>query len=702
MFAASPKPTLSGHALDAYNDHDTYGDWTTPTDKSTEMAEYQELFKQFPVIADAMDYSNLHADMRSAIWTALYDAEVLGYVDDIADPVNLVTDPYTTSVDKGAWNASTNTPTLSDGSGTKGDGYMVSVAGTTSLDGVSSWAEDDYLYFDDTVWRNLGQIVAVTDSPNVALTRAEAIASYAAKVAHALKLERDQTFPWRITSYSLTELQYLLLADGEVYEYFDTESPTSQWAGFSKSCDHSPKSTYDLVLSETNVATVTTAPMAVAAIMVGLGRQFQHSVSSDPWWILTPSAALVDGISRTGCHHASRLMAHFARAINIPASIRYGYYGAAPHRSTVLPTVNTALVHGDEFYGNGNGYSGIEVLIPYETWLANIEGPYTPIPPGSYDVDLDRASTREPRLDEIKRPAVRTYEDWLNPDRGRAYFEIQYANRLTTPEVTQFFTDMEAYTGSDGIGPKPTSSTAGLTDPGSLETQTGDTHLNTTGPHYNLSVLGTVYCDVPGVTLINCLIDGDGGVGVQVLANGYATLINCEITNCSTGFSGMPGTTGIRACHFHDMTGTAISVTGEMTFSTLYNWTIAFNLIETCGSSIADSYGVTVDDVDTTASTLMIINNTIDVPNSGGYDMDAAVHISAATSSEILIKTNWLNGGVNTLWDASLAKSCFVDSNKFGRDATSFLYGGLSSPNWTNNTYEDDHSEAAWGDSAPL
>jgi hypothetical protein len=40
---------------------------------------------------------------------------------------------------KGTWNATTNTPALASGSGTKGDYYIVSVAGSTSLDGIILW-----------------------------------------------------------------------------------------------------------------------------------------------------------------------------------------------------------------------------------------------------------------------------------------------------------------------------------------------------------------------------------------------------------------------------------------------------------------------------------------------------------------------------------------------------------------------------------
>jgi len=38
---------------------------------------------------------------------------------------------------QGAWNANTNSPSLSSGVGTSGDYFRVSVAGTTTLDGIS-------------------------------------------------------------------------------------------------------------------------------------------------------------------------------------------------------------------------------------------------------------------------------------------------------------------------------------------------------------------------------------------------------------------------------------------------------------------------------------------------------------------------------------------------------------------------------------
>jgi hypothetical protein len=53
------------------------------------------------------------------------------------------------------WNATTNSPTLSSGTGTKGYIYVVATGGTTTLDGIASWNVGDWAIFDGTVWRKL-------------------------------------------------------------------------------------------------------------------------------------------------------------------------------------------------------------------------------------------------------------------------------------------------------------------------------------------------------------------------------------------------------------------------------------------------------------------------------------------------------------------------------------------------------------------
>jgi hypothetical protein len=55
----------------------------------------------------------------------------------------------------GTWNASTNSPALADGVGTKGDYYVVSVAGSTNLDGITIWGVGDWAVFNGAAWQKL-------------------------------------------------------------------------------------------------------------------------------------------------------------------------------------------------------------------------------------------------------------------------------------------------------------------------------------------------------------------------------------------------------------------------------------------------------------------------------------------------------------------------------------------------------------------
>lgn len=54
---------------------------------------------------------------------------------------------------QGIWNASTNFPALADGVGTLGHYYVVNVAGTVTLDGMSVWEVGDWVIFNGTTWQ---------------------------------------------------------------------------------------------------------------------------------------------------------------------------------------------------------------------------------------------------------------------------------------------------------------------------------------------------------------------------------------------------------------------------------------------------------------------------------------------------------------------------------------------------------------------
>jgi len=63
---------------------------------------------------------------------------------------------------QGTWNASTNTPTLTSSVGTKGYYYVVNVAGSTNLNGVTDWQVGDWAVYNGTAWQKVDNTDAVT------------------------------------------------------------------------------------------------------------------------------------------------------------------------------------------------------------------------------------------------------------------------------------------------------------------------------------------------------------------------------------------------------------------------------------------------------------------------------------------------------------------------------------------------------------
>jgi hypothetical protein len=63
---------------------------------------------------------------------------------------------------QGAWNASTNTPTLTSSVGVAGYYYVVNVAGTTNLNGITDWQVGDWAIFNGTIWQKVDQTNTVS------------------------------------------------------------------------------------------------------------------------------------------------------------------------------------------------------------------------------------------------------------------------------------------------------------------------------------------------------------------------------------------------------------------------------------------------------------------------------------------------------------------------------------------------------------
>jgi hypothetical protein len=63
---------------------------------------------------------------------------------------------------QGTWNASTNTPTLTSSVGTKGYYYVVNVAGSTNLNGITDWQVGDWAVYNGSAWQKIDNTDAVT------------------------------------------------------------------------------------------------------------------------------------------------------------------------------------------------------------------------------------------------------------------------------------------------------------------------------------------------------------------------------------------------------------------------------------------------------------------------------------------------------------------------------------------------------------
>ena len=103
---------------------------------------------------------------------------------------------------KGTWNASSNTPTLSDGTGAKGDYYVISTAGTQTFGGVQLFfGLGDWIAYNGAVWQ---RVEGGSDGnfANVTLTSTDA----GATASPLLELYRDSASP--AASDTLGEIEF--------------------------------------------------------------------------------------------------------------------------------------------------------------------------------------------------------------------------------------------------------------------------------------------------------------------------------------------------------------------------------------------------------------------------------------------------------------------------------------------------------------
>ena len=129
---------------------------------------------------DGVSVEDAHIDFDGSLIISLSSGRVINVGEvvaaDIAEKIKVITNGGGTSqpvldqlaslqaqidliasalVYKGTWNASTNTPALTSSVGTANTFYIVSVAGTTNLNGTSNWGVGDWAVYNGTVWQRV-------------------------------------------------------------------------------------------------------------------------------------------------------------------------------------------------------------------------------------------------------------------------------------------------------------------------------------------------------------------------------------------------------------------------------------------------------------------------------------------------------------------------------------------------------------------
>jgi hypothetical protein len=111
---------------------------------------------------------------------------------------------------KGTWNASTNTPTLVSSVGTKGDYYVISVTGSTNLNGITTWTQGDWAIFNGTAWEKVDNTDLVTSVAG----RTGAITLTTSDVSGLGTIATQAASNVSITGGSITGITDLAVADG--------------------------------------------------------------------------------------------------------------------------------------------------------------------------------------------------------------------------------------------------------------------------------------------------------------------------------------------------------------------------------------------------------------------------------------------------------------------------------------------------------
>lgn len=168
-----PDPATTGQAFFSVSDKVIYFrvelEWKTVQPPvgmrfilKTDETEYK--YNGTTLVLDLKSISDV-SGLQAALDNKLDDSDV-GVINGVAPlgPDNKVPAEYLPESGSylGTWDASTNTPTIVSSSGVSGQFYIVTTAGSTTIDGNSAWSLGDQIRFNGTVWQRIPNADAVS------------------------------------------------------------------------------------------------------------------------------------------------------------------------------------------------------------------------------------------------------------------------------------------------------------------------------------------------------------------------------------------------------------------------------------------------------------------------------------------------------------------------------------------------------------
>jgi len=216
------------------------------------------------------------------------------------------------------------------------------------------------------------------------MTEAESLASYGAKVAHALKIDLDGDVGWRLHDMTVEELQSLLDPD-LIFEHGWVPGGPSGDVLWQHIIDHSPKRAYDYAsVWMGSPGGSMGAALGNLCDYVEDDTSYRHHAVGNYDNATTVDVPMLtldadsDWVSRNGCHSASRWLTALSRSINIPGHYIHSYFGleSTDHGTAVFPAQDAVLGHGDNIYGSGH-HEDAKALDRFESWAywkANVIG----------------------------------------------------------------------------------------------------------------------------------------------------------------------------------------------------------------------------------------------------------------------------------------------------------------------------------------